>query len=305
MYSLKDFGSFYLSGREIELEFDNSQTYGRKAAEKTAQHYQIEQAYVQFYIPQTIKQDIPIILSHGGGHTGAIWETTPDGRAGWLQLCLQQGFKTYVIDNVERGRSGWCSLPGVWEDAIELRSAEETWQLFRMGLSEDFKERKPFANQQFPMESFDKLVCYNVPRWRSHNRLFTDALKKLLKKLGRAHLITHSQSGHFGINCLMEAHDHIESLVLLEAATFPEPIEIKNSINTNVIFLYGDNLQHDTFWRQTHQKGLEVNALLRDHRIESQVIELPNLNILGNSHMMMMDKNNETVFDVLMQALNL
>ena len=300
MYTLKDFGSFYLSGREIELKFDNSQTYGKKTAEEKSQHYQIEQAYIQFYIPQTIKHDIPIILSHGGGHTGAIWETTPDGRAGWIQFCLQHGFKTYVIDNVERGRSGWCSLPGVWDDAIELRSAEETWQLFRMGLPENFKEKKPFTHQQFPMESFETLVCYNVPRWRSHNRLFIDALKKLLKKLGKAHLITHSQSGRYGINCLMEAHEHIENLVLLEAATFPEPIEMNNPIHTKVTFLYGDNLQYDAFWRETHQKGLEVNALFCEHKIESQVIELPKLDILGNSHMMMMDQNNEEVFDVFL-----
>ncbi|MEC7574984.1 MAG: hypothetical protein VX973_08865, partial [Pseudomonadota bacterium] len=73
--------------------------------------YHIEQAYVQYFIPAERKHDLPVLLVHGGGMTGANWETTPDGRTGWLHRFLEAGFATYVIDNVERGRAGWCALP--------------------------------------------------------------------------------------------------------------------------------------------------------------------------------------------------
>ena len=45
-----------------------------------------------------------------GGLTGACWETTPDGRPGWLHNFLSAGFAVYVLDNVERGRSGFVQL---------------------------------------------------------------------------------------------------------------------------------------------------------------------------------------------------
>ena len=54
---------------------------------------------------------------------GSTWETTPDGRPGWINLLLAQGYEVHVLDNVERGRSGFA--PGLWRDDPILRSQEE------------------------------------------------------------------------------------------------------------------------------------------------------------------------------------
>jgi hypothetical protein len=40
---------------------------------------------------------------HGGGLTGVTYETTPDGREGWLNLFVRKGWDVYVSDAVERG----------------------------------------------------------------------------------------------------------------------------------------------------------------------------------------------------------
>ncbi|HKX40362.1 MAG TPA: alpha/beta fold hydrolase [Burkholderiaceae bacterium] len=47
----------------------------------------------------------PIIMLHGGFHTGAAWLATPDGRPGWARYFAQQGHDVYVPDWPGHGRS--------------------------------------------------------------------------------------------------------------------------------------------------------------------------------------------------------
>ena len=51
---------------------------------------------------------------HGGGESGANWETTPDGRDGWQMRFLRAGLDVYVSDSVERGSSSWARRPNVY-----------------------------------------------------------------------------------------------------------------------------------------------------------------------------------------------
>src|SRR5262245_6416809 len=116
---LRRMGSFFVGGRQIELRGQPLQKVFRNQDFPGMQldingDYIVDQAYVQFFEPVRCGGP-PIILVHGGGHAGNIWERTPDDRPGWLQWFLAHGHAVYVVDNVERGRAGWCSLPGVWE----------------------------------------------------------------------------------------------------------------------------------------------------------------------------------------------
>lgn len=51
----------------------------------------------------TFSGKYPLLLWHGGGMTGKSYETTPDGRPGWLSYFIRSGWKTYLSDAVERG----------------------------------------------------------------------------------------------------------------------------------------------------------------------------------------------------------
>src|SRR4029079_15796533 len=41
------------------------------------------QTYVEYQIPVGDPKKVPIVMIHGGGHTGVGWIGTPDGRMGW------------------------------------------------------------------------------------------------------------------------------------------------------------------------------------------------------------------------------
>ncbi len=68
------------------------------------------QMYVQYRIPKTVSGPA-IVMVHGSGHTGATYETTPDGREGWATYFARKGFPVYVVDHSGRGRSGFDPTP--------------------------------------------------------------------------------------------------------------------------------------------------------------------------------------------------
>jgi pimeloyl-ACP methyl ester carboxylesterase len=49
----------------------------------------------------------PVVMIHGGVHTGIAWTTTPDGQAGWAQQFAERGWNVYVVDWPGVGRSGF------------------------------------------------------------------------------------------------------------------------------------------------------------------------------------------------------
>src|SRR5262245_7862177 len=71
--------------------------------------HMINQMYVQFMKPQAQngKKHAPIAIVHGCCLSTKSWQTTPDGRMGWDEYFVRQGFDTYMIDQVGRARSGF------------------------------------------------------------------------------------------------------------------------------------------------------------------------------------------------------
>jgi len=74
------------------------------------QDFLVGQAYVEYFIPQTLRygpDTIPIVLIPGGGLVGVHYLTTPDGREGWADFFIRRGFPVYIVDSPGRGRAGF------------------------------------------------------------------------------------------------------------------------------------------------------------------------------------------------------
>lgn len=303
MIILKDFGSFYLSGRTAEIS-DGKPTLVRRNRDMEVMidprgHYSIEATYVQYFIPEPCRN--VWILIHGGGHTGAIWESTPDGRKGWVHYLLEQGIGVYIVDTAERGRAGWCPIKEIWPEEAELRTHEQTWERFRFGAQSGFAKKEAFPGQQFPIESFEQLTKYNVPRWNSHAQSSINAIGELVMKIGKkCSILAHSQGAEIAMRCLNEHADSIENVILLEPAAFPEMSALTSKEATKIFIVLGDFIDQSTLWSTLKRKAIEYNRELTTAGFPCQILSLPKLGIKGNSHMCMMDKNNKEVLLALL-----
>ena len=105
--ALRDMGSFHIGGRVVEITGKAVKEVvftpgGVPAKVDPNGKYQVEQMYVQYFLPQNKKGKLPLLLWHGGGLSGVTYETKPDGKPGWLNYFIRAGWDTYISDAMER-----------------------------------------------------------------------------------------------------------------------------------------------------------------------------------------------------------
>ena len=301
-YTLRDFGSYAVGGythrvttgepREVQFTRSASYTYDPRG------QFCVGQTYVQYFIPEGARDTPPIVLVHGGGMTGSTWETTPDGRPGWLHLLLDRGHAVHVVDLVERGRSGFAA--GIWEDAPILRSGEEAWALFRIGAPKDFAARRAFPDQQFPVGDFDALLARMVPRWLSTATLQTDGLVAILDRLGEAAIICHSQGGEITFDAAARRPDTVAAILAIEPSAMPD-----TGLPCPLAILAGDFMQSADHWAARDAAWRKACAQIaakggRAHHIDTVTAVAP-----GGSHMLMMDRHGPACLEAGLAALDL
>lgn len=306
-FALAEMGSFMAGGRKIRVEGEPVETISlstgfRDYAYNPNGEFWIEQSYVQFFIPEERQFPLPVLLVHGGGLTGSCWETTPDGRMGWQESLLRRGAATYTIDTVERGRAGFSSLPGTWRGRPLQRSAEEAWALFRIGTRGNFASRTPFHDTQFPTEAFDELMRRGVPRWLTNTDAQIGALLDVIRKIGPCCLIGHSQGGGHVLAAAEREPDLVQACVVLEP--HGAPTQFEHCRGRPVLLVRGDFLDCDDTWKRLGQNADESLEGWRQDGGEAHVLDLPSHDIRGNSHMLMMDCNSETILSLVMDWLS-
>jgi hypothetical protein len=99
---------------------------GGTYASQTNNELMTGQMYVEVLHPARVTQRYPLVFFHGGGQTATNWIGTPDGRSGWADYFLSQGYVVYLIDQPARGRSAWHAsangpLQSVSASTIEQR----------------------------------------------------------------------------------------------------------------------------------------------------------------------------------------
>jgi pimeloyl-ACP methyl ester carboxylesterase len=298
---IKEVGSYVVGGRTVRvagaeprmLQITSSASYTFDPNGTCA----VEHAWVQFYVPTRRNARPPVVLLHGGGLHGGMWDTTPDGRPGWLQNLLALGFEVHVVDNVERGRAGW--MPGLWPGEPSLRTLEDAWTLFRFGTAEGFDARVPFDGCRFPVQHLENLGRLACPRWTSTTAAQTTALGALLGRLQRSIVVCHSQGAEIAFAAAVEDPDRVEALVAVEPSGSPDAIE--RLVDIPVVVVEGDFLQVSPLWQALSARWRGLVTDLQRAGGRAQLLSLA-ARWPGTTHMPMMDRDSDQLLAHVVSA---
>jgi pimeloyl-ACP methyl ester carboxylesterase len=309
---LEKIGSFHVGGKIFEITGQPVREVvftpgGVPAKVDPNGHYMVGQMYVQYFIPAEKRGAYPLLMWHGGGLTGVTWETTPDGREGFSTIFLRKGWPVYVSDAVERGRSGFGPPQVMQGEPIFLTTANP-FERFRIGQgagswSEDASTRKVLPGDQFPVDAYMQFVKQVVPRWTTTDAMINAAYVDLLDKVGESVVMVHSQAGQFGLMAAETRPDKVRALILLEPAGLGDPEKVSRLKDIPILAVFGDNIEQDSRWPQIRQKAYGFFEKIRAAGGKVDVINLPQIGIRGNSHMLMMDKNSDQVASVVQDWL--
>lgn len=314
---LKAQGSFFIGGDKSE------QTRVELGGLGPGGHIAVNQMYVRYMVPQGGDGNVPVVMVHGATLTGKSWETTPDGRIGWDEYFVRKGHPVYVPDQVGRGRSGFNqaafnnvragSTPADNLPNILRFSDEVVWPNFRFGS----KPGAPYPDTQFPVGAVDELSKQGVPDL-SYGGLPTPnptfkALSDLAGQLNGAVLMGHSQSGPFPLAAALLNPSAAKGLVLVEPGRFPANYtaeQIKMLASVPILVVFGDHRDTPTgisarsSWQESFDNYQELIRRIKAAGGQAEMLNPPDRGIRGNSHMIMQDKNNLQIADLILEWID-
>jgi pimeloyl-ACP methyl ester carboxylesterase len=298
---LSSMGSYHVGGRAVtivgkparDVQFTPGGPIARIDPNGT---FLVEHMYAQWFEPRWKRGAAPLVLMHGGGMTGVSFETTPDGRDGWLNFFLRRGWTVHNADAVERGRAGWAQFPDIFRGDPVFLAQQDPFERFRIGDGPgSFAKREVLEGNQFPVEAYDQFVRQMVPRWTSTDDAITDAYIALIDRSCPCVLVAHSQAGQFAFRAAEARPDKVRAIVAVEPTGFGDPARAADLKGVPVLALYGDFIEQDARWPAIKGNGLRYFEVLRAAGGQVEVIDLPRAGIAGNSHMLMMDKNSDAI----------
>jgi pimeloyl-ACP methyl ester carboxylesterase len=199
-------GFFYVNGKPTKVD-------GRE--------YISGQMYVEERIPAAKTKPYPIVMVHGGTMSGTNFTGTPDGREGWAQYFVRQGYTVYVVDQVGRGRSGYLAAAYGPDRNVERSNsasrfvAEEKFNLWPQAHLHTQWPGTGEPNDAATMQ----LASGQIPaiaNFQTQQVLNRDALVALIDRIGPAILLVHSQAGAFGWPVADARPDRVKAILAIE-----------------------------------------------------------------------------------------
>ena len=302
-------GSFFVGGETKTLSAGPA---GRGLA--AGGEITVNQMYVQYQIPPNGDQHVPVVMVHGCCLSSKTWETTPDGRMGWNEYFVRKNRPVYLADQVSRARSGFDAttinavkagtVPPTQLPNVLVASHQVAWTVFRFGPSFN----TPFPDGQFPIESVDELYKQMIPDLNAllpnPNPTWTN-MAALSVRLKGAVLMGHSESGFFPEQAALIDPTGVKGIVSIEmpcpAVTAPQ---ISTLAKIPILVMFGDHLGDvqggPVSWAASLEGCQKFVQQVKDAGGDAEAIHLPAIGIRGNSHMLMQDRNNLQLADLIL-----
>lgn len=268
--------------------------------------FQAGQMYVQYTRLAHPKLPYPVCMIHGGGATGALWESTQDGRPGWEFRFLQRGYNVNVSDGVECGRSSWAQFPEINAGPPVFCSYEERWTTYRLGP----RYGVSYEGSRFDASKYDAFMKQQVPRWTTSNAMVQAAYDEYVGSLTEGCiLLAHSQGGLFTLEAALKNPQNVRGVILVESSSTldVDKTDVSALAGVPFLFVYGDFLGEEYCidgykwpgafaWEGSMRK---LHEWVVAHGGDSTWLELPKLGIRGDTHALMMESNSDEIADVV------
>lgn len=321
--NLKTFGSFVAGGTIKPREKGNSE-----------QRILANHAYVEYFIPNDHADTRPpIILTHN--YFGAnAWLTNVDGKEGWAQFFVRQGFPVFIIDPPGTGRAGFdpdsidqnaSVIDGAFPVDQGFWPGQDTsaWTAWNMGPEWAVTGDGTVQGNQMPTydEAQRRLLSTLTPNLPVPETVlddtFIDVLEAVNRMTGPAIFIAWSMGGGMGQRLALRRPELFSGLVLLDGYSgerrFPEPGNwfdngaIADSKKLAVILSEEKisvlNLNSAAGHYSNTGNARKLGMTLVDQIIEcggsADDIWLPDVGIHGNGHMMFFERNSDQVAGVV------
>jgi len=301
---LSDLSTFYVGGT---IEFsDCNDSSDCNSARFGPGNISVNAMYVEKATPAKKTFKYPIVFMHGGGHSGQVFRTTPDGREGWFTSFIRRGFEVYVVDGSNRGRAGWDPVKRIKAtagiiDASEMEptntySEQSAWTAFRWGPV--YGELYP--NAQFPIGALNKYLPQLNPAYRDAeaNDLLAANIAALIDKIGDCILLGWSTGGLNAAQSLTlspERAAKVKAFISIEGVDVNSRSAARDAAVAPRPYL---NILGD---HNNPQPSIDLVADLDALQpgVPHKTIYLPDVGIEGNGHTMMMEHNNQKIADLI------
>jgi len=214
-------GSVQAADEPLVLARDGFMYIGGKTMPVDGRDYVYGQMYVEIRIPAKQTHPYPIIMVHGGSMSGTNYTGTPDGREGWAQYFVRQGYAVYVVDQPGRGRSGFlAAATGPMQNSARDNSAsrfvsQEKFKLWPQAVLHTQwpgnGEPNDPATLQLAMSQLPAIADFD-----KQQPMVRDALIALVDQIGPSILMTHSQGGAFGWPVADARPDKVKAILAIE-----------------------------------------------------------------------------------------
>lgn len=222
--TIVDQGSFATGGTVIAAK----EAYDLYHPKAQAQTLHGDHAIVSYQVPAQART-LPLVFLHGAGQFSKTWDTTPDGRDGFKNIFLADGYPVYLVDQPRRGNASRSTVAG------QISAAPDEsffFGQFRMGLWPKFNVGSAFPQDAKSLDQFFRQMTPNTAPYDV--KVNADARSAVFEKTGDAVFVTHSQGCGIGWLVGMQSA-HVKGIVAYEPGSgfpFPKgevPAPIKNA----------------------------------------------------------------------------
>ena len=205
---------------------------GGDYAETDGKRFCTGQMFVEVYEPRVRRHPYPVVMFHGAGQTNMNWLQPPDGRMGWADYFVSQGFCVALAEQPSRGRSAYhpaAEGPRIFHPLQIVRQRfttdEGPWPQARL------HTQWPKNGGDWDDPAFRQFAAAQVEYLPSNKRsqeLVLAAGQELLDLLGPSILLTHSQAGPFGWLLADACPEKVKAIVALEPTAPPFSPDLKS-----------------------------------------------------------------------------